>query len=311
MANELVYAQPHDFLAGTTPGFADDEAKRQQAYARSAAAHSAKPGAGLDVTRADESRAYLTDAARGLEDQARLAGSAGAAYRDFLGQGPGPSAARGQLADAANASRAQAIALSQSGRGAMGGGEAARRAAFSNAATSGATSLQDQALAAQEDQMWRQREAEALRGAASAYGLEGTLYGAAGDAYNTQRGQDISQVNNVYRNAADRDAASRAWDAYGTQREGLAFDYRAAQADANANYGASATFADQRRADLLDAENERQRQIQQAKNDAARDATLAVATFGASKVSDRRLKTDIRRADRAELTTLIQALADG
>lgn len=311
MANELIYAQPHEFLAGTTPGFAEDEAKRQEWYAQQAQHYSAQPGAGLDVTRSDESRAYLSDAARGLEDQARLAGSAGGAYRDFLGQGPGPSAARGQLADAANASRAQAIALSQSGRGAMGGGEAARRAAFSNAATSGTTSLQDQALAAQEDQLWRQREAEALRGAASAYGLEGNLYGAAGDAYNAQRGQDITQTNNIYRNAADRDATAQAWDAYGTQREGQAFDYRATQADANAAYGASATFADQKRRDLIDAENERQRQIQQSRGDAARDATLAVATFGASKISDRRLKTDIRGVSRDELTTLIQALADG
>lgn len=311
MANELVYADPRSFLAGTTPGFAEDEASRQEDYARMVRERSLKPGAGLDVTRSDESRAYLTDAARGLEDQARLAGTAGGAYRDFLQQGPGPSAARAQLSQAADASRAQAIALSRSGRGAMGGGEAARRAAFSNAATSGATSLNSQAIAAQEDQMFRQREAEAMRGAAAAYGLEGNLYGAAGDAYTAQRGQDISQVNNVYRNAADRDATSQAWDAYSAQREGQAFDYRAAQADANAGYGTAATLADQQRRDLLDAENERQRQIQRSKGDAARDATLAVATWGASRVSDRRLKTDIRGADRAELTTLIQALADG
>lgn len=311
MANELIYADPRSFLMGATPGYAEDQASRQEGYGQYAEYYANQPGAGLDVTRSDESRAYLTDAAAGLEGQARLAGNAGNAYRDFIGQGPGASVARGQLADAANASRAQAIALSRSGRGSMGGGEAARRAAFSNAATGGATSLQDQALAAQEDQMWRQREAEALRGSAQAYGLQGSLYGAAGDAYNTQRGQDITQVNNVYRNAADRDANARAWDAHAAQRDAQAYDYRALQADANAAYGTAATLGDQQRQDLIREEEERRRQIQQAKNDAARDATATVATVGASQVSDRRLKTDIRRADRAELTHLIQAIANG
>jgi hypothetical protein len=315
---QVPYSPPESFLIGgespyVDSQFADDQAKRQQGYAGAgyAQTYATQPGAPVDTSRADESMQYLADAGRGLEDQARLAGTAGNAYQAFLGQGPGPSAARAQLADATAASRAQSTALAASGRGSLGGGEAARRAGMSNAATSGQASLQGQVIAGQEDQMWRQREAEAMRGAASAYGLEGNLYGAAGDAYSAQRSGDQTQVDNIYRNAADRDANARAWDAYGAQREGLAFDYSAAGADARQAYGQATAGWSNQADDTIRAEQERRRQIQQAKEAAARDATTTVATMGISKVSDRRLKTNIRGVDRAELTTLMQALANG
>ena len=275
------YADPRSFMPGATTGYAENRASEQEQYALYADYYGNHPGAGaqLDTTSADQSREYLGNATRDLEYQARYANDAGNAYREFIGAGPGPSAARGQLAQGAAASQAQAIALSRSGRGNMGGGEAARRAAFSNAGTAGVTSLQDQALRAQEEQAWLAREAQAREGASAAYGLGGRIYDAAGDAYAAQRQQDQTQVNNANRAMFDQDATARAWDAYGQQREGLAYDYRNAEAQGQQNYGTTAVLADQQHDDLIRAEEDRRRQVQQGKSDAARDSTWRVAAM--------------------------------
>lgn len=106
--------------------------------------------------------------------------------RDFYQQGPGPSAAEAQLADATQRNMANALALSQSGRGGPSAA-AQRQAMFQNAATQQQAARDLSLLRAQEADAWRGRQLQAMGAEQQALsGIRGQDLGMAGLGAGTQ-----------------------------------------------------------------------------------------------------------------------------
>jgi len=116
---------------------------------------------------------------------------------DAANRGPGASYAQAMHdANTAQAMRQQ-LALAGSGRGAGGGAAAFRQAQANQAQIQGAANAQTGALQAQEDQMWRQHQANLLGQAGALYG-SGAETALSGAQYTTGAHQAQTNMNDAF-----------------------------------------------------------------------------------------------------------------
>ncbi len=222
--------------------------------ASQAGAASAAAGARGTDMYAGNTSAY----AQGLANAQQSRGMQTDSYQNllnFANQGPGPSAAQAQLAQATDANTQNALSLARSGRG-MGGSQAALRQAIAqNATTQQTANSQAAELRANENTAYQQQRLSAL-------GAAGTVAGqtVSGDQSYGQLGLSGAQyqTNTALQGTQLNDAASQAWAAQqqsamgqglgaevGAQTQGLNINSTALAGRENEYSSANQTYATQ------------------------------------------------------------------
>lgn len=158
---------------------------------------------------------------------------------NFANQGPGPSAAQAQLAQATDANTQNALAMARSGRGMGGGAAGMRQSIAQNAVTQQGAAGQMAELRANENTAFQGQRLSAMGAAGgiagqTVQGDQGTAAsGLAGAQYHTTTALQGTQLN---------DAASQAWAAQqqAAQQQGLGAEMGAQTQELNLNASALA-----------------------------------------------------------------------